>query len=86
MSLGRASGSGARGRGHVALGLVSVVTALHLAGASLAVPPGLPMEVRAAAARVCDQRSVQRFTVATGAAAPLPQRARALHCEIGLAE
>lgn len=51
MSLGRASGSGARGRDHVALGLVSVVTALHLAGASLAVPPGLPMEVRAAAAR-----------------------------------
>lgn len=43
-------------------------------------------EVRAAAVRVREQRSVQRFAVATGAAAPLPQRARALHCEVGLAE
>lgn len=58
MSRARASRSAAQGRGHLALGLLVVTAALLLAGAGLAVPPGLPAEARAvdldaARARAC---------------------------------
>lgn len=51
MSRARASRSAAQKRGRLALGLLVVSTALLLAGAGLAVPPGLPAGARTAAAR-----------------------------------
>jgi hypothetical protein len=69
MRVGRASRSGACSAGHLALGLLVVTTALHLAGAGLAVPPGVPAEERAAAAGAVDLDAARARACLKGRAA-----------------